>query len=139
MRKNNPALTTIVTVAAIAVVVAVSIILKSAGDIEYTFEDASFSVHTSMWKDLSVNYEDINSAELREDIVIGSRENGYGSKKLNMGRFSNSEFGNYTLYAYTSCNSLVLLHMKDGSVIVLGGEDRETSGSVYNSILNRIS
>lgn len=84
-------------VIAIALAAALGILLLSllflGGSIEYSFEDTSLTIHTALWKDVSVRYDEIDDVCLRDDIQTGERTNGYGSGKLNLGEFrmGNSE------------------------------------------------
>ena len=125
------------TVAGIAVTVCILLlcaIMLCVGSIAYTFEDAALQIHTSFWKDQTVPYDSIVQAELREDMEIGKRDFGYGSWKLNLGGFQNDEFDEYTLYAYAKCNTLVVLHLKNHAILVIGGEDPAASEALYEEI-----
>lgn len=108
------------------------------GKQEFKTTDTGFTVHTAVWKDLSVNYEDIDKAEIREDIKRGKRVAGYGTDKASIGNYRNDEFGDYKLYALGGCNTLVCLHMKDGSVVVIGGIDEAASADMYVEIVSHL-
>lgn len=131
LKKKTNEVSAVITVVIIVVVVAVIFV---GGSISFSFNEDSLKVHSSLWKDFSVIYGEIDQVELRDDIEVGVRTLGYGSAKLCMGNFKNSEFGAYKLYAYSKCDSRVLLRLKDGSAVVLGGKDKAESQSIYDSI-----
>ena len=112
-------------------------LLHTVGEIEYRFEDASFTVHTSVWSDKTVAYEEIERIERRESFDAGQRTNGFGSSKLSAGRFRNREFGAYQLYAYSASEIVVVLHLQDGSILVLTGGDNAATEELYSRLENR--
>ena len=114
----------------------VIVLLNTLGKIEYRFEDASFRVHTSIWVDKTVAYEEIESIERRESFDAGQRTNGFGSSKLSAGRFRNREFGAYELYAYSASEVVVVLHLRDGSILVLSGADNAATEELYSLLEN---
>ena len=113
------------------------VLLHTVGEIEYRFEDASFTLHISVWSDMTVAYEVIEKTECRENFNAGQRTNGFGSSKLSAGHFRNGEFGAYQLYAYSASEAVVVLHLRDGSVLVLSGEDNAATEELYKRIENR--
>lgn len=112
-------------------------LVNTVGNIAYIFEDASFTVHTRLWADRTVDYAEIESAELRDSFDVGTRSSGYGSGKLMMGLFRNTEFGGYHLYAYTASEAVVILHLQGEDILVLSAEDSPATQELYKRIENR--
>ena len=113
------------------------VILMFTGNIQYEFTDDSLKINATYWQYSVVGYEFVDSIELREDFDFGSRNYGYGSAKLSLGHFKNDEFGNYTLYAYTACDSAVVI--KSGEhVLVITGEDTEETQMLYNTLIDKV-
>ncbi len=111
--------------------------LMFTGDIEVTFENDGFNIEASYWQDLYVEYDEIDSYELRESDTVGVRSNGYGSLRLSMGIFENDEFGRYTRYTYTGEDACIVL--SDGeNVLVLGGSSAEETKAIYEELVERI-
>lgn len=131
MEKKGSKAATIAVAAVLAVTAVIILFLNNSGKIEYTFDNDAISIHTPLWKNLTIKLDDIEKAELRNDISAGKRTNGYGSKKLNLGSFRNDEFGDYQLYSYCQCDTLVLITLRDGSVVVTGGENKAASENIY--------
>lgn len=136
--KNNTRPTVFAVIAAVVITAIVLAFLGAGGSIEYQFDDSSFSIHTALWKNRTVAYDDIESIELRTDLDVGERTVGYGSGKLNMGTFQNAEFGTYQLYSYNGCNTLAVLNLKDKTILVIGGEDQSASNDLYKAISARL-
>ncbi len=136
--KNNTKPTIFAVIAAVVIAAIVLTFLGIGGSLEFQFDDASFSIHTALWKDRTIAYADIESIEQRTDLDTGNRTNGYGSAKLSLGTFQNAEFGTYQLYSYTGCHTLVVLQLKDKTTLVLSGEDALASNRLYEAIRTRI-
>lgn len=127
----NRKMTILTVLFAVAVTAAVLLYLGVGGDLDYKFDDCSFTVHTSLWKDLVVYYADIEGIELRDVFDVGERPSGYGSEKLNLGTFRNEEFGEYKLYGYAGCSLHVVLRLRDRSIIAINGEDRNATEALF--------
>lgn len=138
MHNRNTTLTVAIVAITIIFVAVIFFGLNTVGKIEFRFEDASLLIHTAAWKDCTVAYEDIDRIELRNDVDTGARVNGYGSGKLSLGSFQNSEFGRYQLYCYTKCSKLAVMYLTDGTVLAVGGEDSSASEELYDMILARL-
>ena len=121
----------------IVLAVAVLLFINRTGDIKVSFGDTNMRVHCQFRKDLSIPYEDIVSSELREGMEFGSRENAFASRRLLMGYFKSEEFGEYILYTYAQKDSQIVMHMKNGTVIALGGEDKAQTVELYNTLLEK--
>ncbi len=111
-------------------------ILMFTGDIEVDCEDTSFKINATYYTDIEVDYTDIDTIEYRDDLDVGVRANGFGSARLSMGIFQNEEFGSYTLYAYTSTESYLIIHGGE-DVLVLGG-DCDEMREIYEEISAKI-
>ena len=111
-------------------------ILMFTGSIQYEFTEDSLKIDATYWKYSTVGYEFVDSVEFRENFDFGSRNYGYGSAKLSLGNFKNDEFGNYTLYAYTKCDSAVVI--KSGEhILVITGENIAETKALYDSLKNK--
>ncbi len=136
IREPGEKKTTTVAAAICIVILIAVILLLFTGDFKVAYEDTFFSVNTAFWEDASVSYTDIDSIEYREQDTPGERTFGYGSFTLLMGEFKNDEFGDYTRYSYTSCDSCVVLSI-DGETFVLNGEDEEATKAIYDELTKR--
>ena len=108
-------------------------VLMFVGDIETDFAQDSFTVDSSFYNEISVKYDEIDSIELRDEFDPGSRVMGFGSARLLMGNFKNSEFGNYTLYAYTGADSCVVIRSGDKTLVITGSDSAETE-KIYQEL-----
>ena len=54
-----------------------------------------------------------------------------------MGSFRNDDFGSYTRYAYTGCDSCIVLQVK-GKTVVLSALDEEATKALYEELSGRI-
>ena len=116
-----------------AILVFVAVMLFS-GKVETTFGDDSFTVRGSYYGSQTVSYADIDSVELRQDDVPGSRVFGLGSYRLLLGTFRNEEFGTYTRYTYYKPESCIVVRMGE-KVLVLSGKDKAETQEIYNQLL----
>lgn len=112
-------------------------IMMFTGDVEIQYNETSFTIEASYWNDLTVDYAAVDHIEYRENDTPGSRVAGFGSPRLGMGNFHNDEFGMYTRYSYTQCDSCVVLTSGD-KVLVLTGKDAKDTKAIYDELSARI-
>lgn len=122
---------------AIAILVFVAVMLFS-GKVETTFGDDSFTVQGSFYGSQSVSYDDVDSVELREGDIPGSRVFGVGSFRVLLGTFQNEEFGNYTRYTYYQPEACIVVRMGE-KVLVLSGKDHAETQEIYDRLLAHTS
>lgn len=121
----------------VAILVFVAVMLFS-GKVETTFGDDCFTVRGSYYGSQTVSYADIDSLELRQDAVPGSRVFGVGSYRLLLGTFRNEEFGTYTRYTYYKPESCIVVRMGE-KVLVLSGKGKAETQDIYSQLLSRTS
>ena len=114
-------------------------IILFTGDISIEYGDEAFTLDSIYWESMTVDYVEVASVEYREQDISGSRVGGFGSLKLEMGNFENEEFGRYTRYSYIGCESCVVLHSKDGKVLVVNGKDEENTKEIYEELKSRVA
>ena len=135
--KNKKAAVAVSVILGIVLVIVLSVLMFT-GSIETTFDDNALSVKASFWSDLTLNYEDIESVEYREEGVDGVRINGVGSARLLLGVFQNDEFGVYTRYTYTGDQPCAVIKTATRTV-VLCAETVEETIEIYERISAEIS
>ena len=104
------------------------------GDINCVFHDESFTVEASFHDDLTVEYDVIDSIEIRYESIPGTREWGFGSAKLLLGTFHNEEFGMYTRYTYTNSDAAIIVISGD-KILVFSGDNVEETEAIYEMLL----
>ncbi len=112
-------------------------ILMFTGNIAYEVGEESLEIKASYWTDMSVDYDKITNLEYREADEPGSRTSGYGSVRLLMGYFQNKEFGFYTRYSYTGCDSCIVVEMRD-DILVLSGKNEAETKKIYEELCAQI-
>ncbi len=127
----------------LAVVVGVAVFLGwtlFTGDMEIVYGENSFTVETGSWKDLTVEYSEIEdiTSEPKDptDEVSGLRTNGLGTFRVSMGSFENEIYGDYTRYTYAACDSCVVLNVS-GKIVVINGENDEATKEIYDTLLEK--
>ncbi|WP_455714884.1 DUF3784 domain-containing protein [Anaerosporobacter sp.] len=111
-------------------------IVFSTGNIVIAYGENSFTIKASYWSDKEIAYSDVESIEYSKDIEGGSRTNGFGGPRLQMGSFKNSKFGKYTRYTYTRCDECVVLTVKEKKVVI-SGENKKSTQAIYEELLQR--
>lgn len=110
-------------------------ILMFTGKVEVTCGNDALTIKATYWADMTVRYEEIESAELRERVP-GTRVYGFGSAKLQLGSFENEEFGLYTRYTYGGDDACIVLKM-DGEVVVFSGDDDAQTRQIYELLVQK--
>ena len=119
-----------------AVILAGVAVLLFTGNLQYRFDQDSFTVEASYYDDLTLSYDAIEEMEYREGNVSGVRTFGFGSFRLLMGSFRNEELGTYTRYTYYNPDGCIVLR-SGGKTLVLSGSTAEETREVYNELMNR--
>jgi uncharacterized membrane protein len=135
---GNKKITITVTVIISVIVAIILFVTMFTGKIEPTLNDTSLTVKASMWEDLTLDYEDIDSVEYRENRVDGERIMGVGTARLLIGSFRNDEFGAYTRYTYTGDKPCLVIKA-NGRTIVIGADDEQKTKEIYDRISSEIS
>ena len=120
----------------LAVVLVLVAGLMFTGDIEIRCEEDSFTVEADYYQDLTVEYSAVDRIEYRDTDKAGVRTFGFGSARLMMGQFKNDEFGTYTRYSYTKCDSCVVLTSGENT-LVLSGPDEAATRELYEELMAR--
>lgn len=111
-------------------------VLMFTGDFEFVIDEDGFDVEATLYDDIRVNFNEIDTIEYREDDVVGVRTYGYGSARLLMGNFKNDEFGAYTRYSYTKCNAGIVIRSGE-RVLVISDADVESTKVLYDTLIER--
>ncbi len=128
-----------------AVIIVISVLLAIllfflmfVGEVETTVGDDSLTLDATFWQETTINYEDIDSIELRGEKVGGIKVGGFNSAKLLLGTFQNEEFGVFTRYTYTKSQTSIVLRV-DERVIVIGEKTDETTRALYEELSAKIA
>ncbi len=122
---------------ALLLLVILLVYLLFAGEICVRYDGTSFTIVADYMSDLTVDYDTVTSVEYVQDPDLGTRVSGFGSPRLLMGIFHNKEYGTFTLYAYTGCDSAVLLRSGD-RLLLLNGSTPEATMEIYEQIKERV-
>lgn len=122
-KKANSTVNTVVSIAALALA-AVLVAILMLGKLDVTCSDDSITMRAPLWKTTELRYSDIDSAEYRQNVDVGSRTLGVGTSRFSVGTYKNSEFGTYTLYAYTAARDFIVL-TSAGKTYVIGTDSAE--------------
>lgn len=112
-------------------------VMMFTGDIEFTCGEESLVIKADYWGDMTIAYDDIESMEYLEIDDKGSRTNGFGSARLLMGTFRNDEYGYFTRYSYTKCDTGIAIDLGK-SVVVISGNSEENTLKLYEELENAI-
>ena len=114
------------------------VIIMFTGSIAITYNEKSFTVDSTYYDALTINYDDIESIEVKENVSIGVKEFAFNSAKLSLGKFRNDEFGSHTRYTYNSCKTVVVMKI-DGKTLVINDKDDDTTREIYLKIKSEMS
>ncbi len=110
-------------------------VVSFTGDISVTYEAHQIVITADYYEDLALEYGEMDSISYLAEVDYGSRVNGFGSPRLQMGSFQNETFGNYTRYSYASCKSCVVIQVENKTLVISGKNDLETK-AIYEELLH---
>ena len=107
------------------------------GGITVTYNEKSFTVDSTYYDELTINYDDVESIEIKENVSIGLKELGFNSAKLSLGKFKNDEFGSHTRYTYNGCDTVVVIK-SDNKILVINGKTEKETTKIFQKIKSKI-
>ena len=114
------------------------VIIMFTGSIRAEAGGNALEIDASFGYSMTLPYGEIDSMELREENVSGTRVSGVGSGKLLLGTFQNEEFGLYTRYTYTGSDCAIVIS-SEGRTLVLALETGEETRALYETLLKRVN
>lgn len=121
----------------VAVILVLVAVLMFTGSVTAEVEDNTLIVRSEYQGDISVNLDKIDSVKLEENFDKGQRQFGFGSAKLSLGTFKNETFGTYTIYAYNSSSSAVVIE-SEGKYLAIALETDEANQKLFEKIENKL-
>lgn len=127
-----------ISLAVVAILLVAVAFLMFTGNIRLRLEKDYFTIESTYWSDAKINYDSVDSIELRQEMVSGSRTYGFGSARLSLGTYQSQEFGRYTRYTYTGNDACIVLRCGENVLVISGRTDKQTE-QWYQQLLKRIS
>ena len=112
-------------------------VVMFTGNINITYTENAFTVDSTYYDPLTIDFDAIDEIEIKENISIGAKEFGFNSVKLSLGKFKNDEFGSHTRYTYNSCKTVVVIKI-DGKTLVINDKNDDITREIYLKISNEI-
>lgn len=132
---------TVISLGVGLVIILLALTFLFTGKFQITLGEDSFTIDAAYWDDAMVRYDEIDSVEFREQDdphASSGRTYGYGSFSVLMGEFQNAEFGAYTRYSYTDCESCIVL-TSEGNVLVINEKTEEETKALYDALCENIA
>ncbi len=121
----------------LVVLLAFVAVLMFTGDVDVTFGETSFTVDSTFYSPLTVEYAVIENVEYREGDVSGEKTSGFGSARLLLGYFKNEEFGTYTRFTYTNPESCIVVYT-DSRTLVLSGRTAQETQAICQELSQKL-
>lgn len=102
------------------------------GNVEVLAHDGYFSIKSDKYKEVSIDYRDIEQISYEKDYKIGHKINGVNNFKVSLGKYEN-EGGRYLLYSENNAERYLLIKVKGLGLVVYGASEEEVS-SLYDLI-----
>ena len=118
-------------------VVAFALITWNAGNVNVSVDDEGFHVDAPLVNE-NISYSDIVSMEIREDMDLGDRTNGFGGNRVFSGKFHNDEFEYYTLACYHHVKKYIVVELTGGKMLVLNQDSAEKTILLYDELSEKL-
>ncbi|MDR0778848.1 MAG: DUF3784 domain-containing protein [Methanomassiliicoccaceae archaeon] len=103
------------------------------GNVTATMDDDGLKVNAPM-TNVYIEYDNIVSMELRDNLAAGTRTNGFGGTNVSSGSFRNDAFGNYTLAIYNGVGLYIVVTPTEGKILVFNQNSAEKTMELYELI-----
>ena len=135
---KNMKLTRNVALTLVAVLlIGMSVFIFGFAGYEIEYSETAIVIDATGWEDMTIRYEEIQSIEYRESCAVGVRTYGFGDVPVQLGLYSNTEFGSYIRFAYAANGPVVVLKVDD-QIIAIGGKDAESTQAIYDAICQKM-
>ena len=122
----------------IALVAVLLIVTMFTGKIWVRTEEDALTIDSSFGRYVSISYEDISAAELRDDCGSARKVNGFNSAKLWLGAFESDELGLHTRYTYVKADTYLVLTVGERYVVIAMDTEEETR-EIYERVSAEIA
>lgn len=134
---GNSKKATVIVIAVSVVLTVACVIILFTGNVEFTLTDTALEIDATYYSSEVIDYGDIEAVEYRENADKGTRVMGYGSPRLLLGSFKNDEFGAFTRFSYTKCDSDIIITVGNERIAVSCETEAETR-ALYEAILEKL-
>lgn len=131
-KKKNLLVFTGIT-AVLLVLLAVVMVLVTAGTVDVGFEEEQLTVTAFTRPEEVYDRESIHSVSLEPLPDVGKRKRGIENAKIAAGVFDNDAYGQYTLMVYPDCQTAVVLETDTG-IVVINQADQDLTEDCFQQI-----
>ncbi len=108
-----------------------------SGNITVTYTDNNFTIDSEYYDPLTLNFNDIKNVDFYDEMEIGTKQMGFNSSTLSIGKFKNEALGEHTRYTYNKCSAVVVIE-SDGKFLVINAKTVEATKEIYTHILGEV-
>ncbi len=108
-----------------------------SGNITVTYTDDSFTVDSEYYDPLTLNFTDIRNVDFYDEMEIGTKQMGFNSATLSIGKFKNKALGEHTRYTYNKCSAVIVIE-SDGKLLVINAKTAKATKEIYNHIVGKV-
>ncbi len=127
----------IISIILVLVILGGSTFVLLSGNITVTYTDDSFTVDSDYYNPLTLNFADIRNVEFYDEMKIGTKEMGFNSAILSIGKFKNEALGEHTRYTYNKCSAVVVIE-SNGNFFVINAKTVEDTKKIYTHISSEV-
>ena len=120
----------------IVIVILVLVIMNSRGDVLWEMDDSQLAVACLQKTPVFIEFDSITSVSEIGAFDMGSPVRVEDWDQGWCGIYENSRFGKYTLYAYTSTDTFIVVEYNSGVLVFNGKTERETH-SAYSELAEK--
>lgn len=107
------------------------------GQVKYEIIENEIKFSGTLTKSTTIKFNGIQSIEYIENLMIGTRDIGLGTLKMQIGSYNNEEYDKYKLYAYASVEQYIVIKYND-KVLVFNQSTIESTKSIYNTLKSQL-
>ncbi len=108
-----------------------------SGNITVTYTDDSFTVDSEYYDSLTLNFTDIRNVDFYDEMEIGTKQMGFNSAILSIGKFKNEALGEHTRYTYNKCSAVIVIE-SDGKLLVINAKTAKDTKEMYTHIVSEV-
>lgn len=118
-------------------IVALSFFMRPNQPVQTNASAGAMDVIGASGYTISVSYDEVTGAELRETFDFGELIDGTDSKNEKSGLWENEEFGRYRLCVNAKIKPCIVLTVNE-EILVINFESAKSTRSLYNALIEQI-
>lgn len=114
------------------------VVIMFVGSIRVDMNKSTVTFGATLWTSKTIKYNEIKSIQIENKLESSNRTGGVSNTKIDAGNFKNDDLGKYHRYTYGSCDTYIIIKMKNDLIIVVNDKTKKDTKQLYKKLEERL-